>query len=150
MTNSVILFKRSTVVGKTPLSTDLQEGELALNVADGLAFMKKTDGTVVPVGKPLSQANIVAGLGYTPANVAGDSFTGTLTTHNILPAADLTYDIGSPTARWNNMYVNTAHLGVNTLYLGDTPVLGTSMNTIIVKADVDQSLFKHQVLVQHQ
>jgi surface protein len=48
MTN--IILKNSTVAGKVPLPIDLQPGELALNSADGLAFMKLNDGTVKTVG----------------------------------------------------------------------------------------------------
>jgi hypothetical protein len=142
MSSQQILIKRSSVPFKVPTTSDLALGEIALNVADGLAYMRKigSPDTVVAIGKPLNYANITAGLGYVPLNTSNPYVTGTLTSQSILPAADLTYDLGSPTARWNNMYVNTAHLGVNTLYLGDTAVLGTSMNTIVVKADVDQSM----------
>lgn len=63
------------------------------------------------------------------------TFTG-----NIIPTTSSTYDIGSAALKWKNIYVDTAHLSVNTLYLGDTPVLGTNAQTIVIKADVDQSM----------
>lgn len=43
---SLIKFKRSAVSGKIPLTTDLDNGELALNYADGVLYFKKTDGTI--------------------------------------------------------------------------------------------------------
>ena len=43
---SLIKFKRSAVSGKVPLTTDLENGELALNYADGVLYFKKTDGTI--------------------------------------------------------------------------------------------------------
>ena len=51
MANTVKL-KRSAVPGKTPLVTDLELGELALNTYDGKLYAKKDDGaqTVVQIG----------------------------------------------------------------------------------------------------
>ena len=59
---------------------------------------------------------------------------------NIIPSADDTFDIGSPTNRFKSIYVNEAYLSTNKLYIGDTPILGTSDNTIVIKADPDQRL----------
>jgi len=46
-----IKLKRSAVAGKTPLTTDLELGELAVNTHDGRLYLKKNDGaeTVVEV-----------------------------------------------------------------------------------------------------
>ncbi len=41
---------RSSTSGKIPLPSDLSAGVLALNTADGKAFTKKDDGTVVEIG----------------------------------------------------------------------------------------------------
>jgi hypothetical protein len=49
MANTIIL-KKSSVAGKVPLSTDLQVGELAVNLADGLLYSKTTDNSVIQVG----------------------------------------------------------------------------------------------------
>ena len=59
---------------------------------------------------------------------------------DILPTTNGVQNIGSPTNRFKTIYVNEAKLSTNTLYIGDTPVLGTTDNTIMVKADKDQSL----------
>ncbi len=59
---------------------------------------------------------------------------------NIIPSANNIYDIGSPTNRFKSIYVNDAYLSTNTLYIGDTPILGTSDDTIVIKADPDQSI----------
>lgn len=45
-----ILHKRSGKPGAAPLASQLAAGELALNTADGRAFMKRDDGEVVRVG----------------------------------------------------------------------------------------------------
>jgi len=47
---TTILLKNSTVAGHAPTPTDLVSGELALNSADGKAFMKLEDGTVKELG----------------------------------------------------------------------------------------------------
>jgi hypothetical protein len=52
MANTLIV-KRSAVEGKTPLTTDLQLGELAINTYDGKLFLKRNDGVtdfIVEVG----------------------------------------------------------------------------------------------------
>lgn len=81
----------------------------------------------------------------TKANKSGDMFqhftAGGITTNgNILPEGNGVWDIGSPTQRFRGLYVDEAYLSTNTLYIGDTPILGTDADTIVVKADIDQSI----------
>lgn len=57
----------------------------------------------------------------------------------ILPSKD-GLDIGSETQRFRGIYVDEAYLSTNTLYIGDTPILGTSQDTVMIKADPDQSI----------
>lgn len=45
-----ILHKRSSTPSAVPSAASLELGELALNTADGRAFMKKGDGSVVEIG----------------------------------------------------------------------------------------------------
>ena len=45
-----IKLKRSNVAGSIPSPSSLELGELALNTADGKAFMKKSDGNVIEIG----------------------------------------------------------------------------------------------------
>ena len=59
---------------------------------------------------------------------------------NILPSTSSTYSIGSVDKRFKSLYVDEAYLSTNTLYIGDTPVLGTNQDTILIKADIDQSI----------
>lgn len=58
---------------------------------------------------------------------------------HILPANN-TIDIGSETQRFRGIYVDEAYLSTNTLYIGDTPILGTEQDTVMIKADPDQSI----------
>lgn len=59
---------------------------------------------------------------------------------NILPDTTQTRDIGSETYRFRNLYVDDMHLSGNTLYLGDTPILGTDQDTVVIKTDENQHL----------
>lgn len=49
-------------------------------------------------------------------------------------------NIGSASNRFDTIYVDEARLSTNTLYIGDTPILGTDDDTIVIKADPDQSV----------
>lgn len=50
MTNPIIKFKRSSVPGKIPVSSDLEFGEVAINYQDGIIYYKKPDGTIAAIG----------------------------------------------------------------------------------------------------
>ena len=65
-----IKLKRSNVSGSIPSPSSLELGELALNTADGKAFMKKSDGSVVEIGA-VSTSSISASY----ADTAGFAFT---------------------------------------------------------------------------
>ena len=45
-----VITKKSTVVGKVPLPTDLGIGELAVNTADKKLYTKHSNGSVVLIG----------------------------------------------------------------------------------------------------
>ena len=45
-----VITKKSTVVGKVPVPTDLDIGELAVNTADKKLYTKHSDGKVVLIG----------------------------------------------------------------------------------------------------
>lgn len=57
---SVIQFKRSSVQGKKPQESDLQVGEIALNLFDGLIYSKNTAGNVIVVGSSTT-SNVIEG-----------------------------------------------------------------------------------------
>ena len=42
---TTIVHKKSSVSGKTPLTSQLQFGELAVNTYDGVVYFKKDPGT---------------------------------------------------------------------------------------------------------
>ncbi len=59
---------------------------------------------------------------------------------NILPTQNHVQSIGTSNNSFKDAWVDSLHIASNTLYLGDTPVLGTSAQTIMVTADEDQSI----------
>jgi hypothetical protein len=54
---------------------------------------------------------------------------------HIIPDADVTYDLGSPTKQWKDIYV-----GPGSLYVNGQKVLEDNSGTITFSADTDQSL----------
>ena len=54
---------------------------------------------------------------------------------NIIPSADITYDLGSPTKQWRDLYV-----GPGSLYLNGTKILEDDSGTLKFHADPAQSL----------
>jgi len=59
---------------------------------------------------------------------------------DLLPNITATRNLGSPAYRFSKAYIDEIYLSGNTLYLGDTPIIGTDANIINIKADRDQSI----------
>jgi hypothetical protein len=78
--STVIQLKRSETTGAIPAAGDIAVGELAVNLADGTLYSKKTDGSIIEVG------------GYNP-----DFFTipGTIDLGDIAGVDPTVYDMGS-------------------------------------------------------
>lgn len=67
MANKIII-KKSSVASKVPLATDLDVGELAVNLVDQKLYSKKADGTVILVGSGLGGAGDVQGPASSTSN----------------------------------------------------------------------------------
>lgn len=68
--STVIKPKRRESAG-APSASDLEVGEIAMNLSDKLLYSKKTDGTVVSIGNTetpvfFSESVDLGGLGSTP------------------------------------------------------------------------------------
>ena len=72
-----------------------------------------------------ANANVTVNVAGT-ANIAVFSSTGVDITGNLLPTANVTYDLGSSTNRWRDLWVANS-----TIYLGDS-VLSAAGNTLLV------------------
>jgi len=67
--------------------------------------------------------------------LAGGTLSG-----NIVPDTTGTRNLGTESAKFKEVWADEVHISQNTLYIGDVPVIGSSEDTIVVKADPDQSL----------
>lgn len=60
---------------------------------------------------------------------------------NIVPdALNTTATLGTASNHFAEAWIDAVHIAQNTLYLGDTPVIGTNTGTVEVKADLDQGI----------
>lgn len=134
------------------LAGDLVGTNGSLNVAlsnTGVTAGTYNKVTVDAKGRVTSAvaATTLAGLGITDAASLGGSAAQSFAVNNlnvtgdILPVTNGTQNIGSASLRWSTIFVDEAKLSVNTLYIGDTPILGTQADTIRIKADPGQSIW---------
>eukprot|EP00798_Chlamydomonas_sp_ICE-L_P011503 gene11503-biopygen15670 len=59
---------------------------------------------------------------------------------NNIPSANATQYIGSSTMHFKEAWIDTLHISSNTLYIGDTAVLGTDDQTVSIRADPGQGI----------
>jgi hypothetical protein len=71
----------------------------------------------------------------TLASGSSNTFSTTVEAQNIIPAADDTYSLGTPSLAWKDVYV-----GPGSLYVNGQKVLEEDSGTITFTADSDQSL----------
>jgi hypothetical protein len=96
---TVIKLKRSTTASAVPTTSDLQDGEIAVNITDKKVFMR-------------SGSDIV-----TVANFNDSSIDLSSISEDVKPSVTETYDLGSPTKRRNELYLagTTINLGGSTI-----------------------------------
>lgn len=92
--------KRSNVPSKVPLSSDLDIGELAINMADQKIYTKAPDNSIVELGGATGTIDLSA------------------VDQDIIPDGDLTRSLGSPTHQWADLYVGNATIYLNNVPLG--------------------------------
>lgn len=78
--STVVQLKRSETSGSIPSAADIAVGELAVNLADGALYSKKTDGSIIEVGGYNPEFFVI------PATIDLGDLSGTSPT---------TYDMGS-------------------------------------------------------
>jgi hypothetical protein len=66
--------------------------------------------------------------------------TGNITSGNLLPAANVTYDLGTDTARWNDLY-----LANSTIYLGNAQISANATSLILTNPEGAQTVFSGSV-----
>ena len=140
---STIKLKRSSVAGKLPTTSDVATGELALNIKDKRLY-SSNGSSVFEIGANPHSLSIGSG-SFSIANGAitfptsDGSANQVLVTNGsgqlsfvddqtnlqsiggrLLPSANVTYDIGSPTMAWRSLY-----LSGNTIFIDNTKIQTT-------------------------
>ncbi len=127
----------NTLTGVVVLDTDdVSEGSTnqyftntrvrsAVSAGTGISFNSST-GAISTVQNIATSAS---------PEFAGLTLTGTGTVRHLLPYADNTYDIGSPSMTFRHVYV-----GPGSLYVNGKQVITDDSGTITVSTDLDQNL----------
>jgi hypothetical protein len=114
---------------------DAGDGAIDLSISDATIQSKITAGTGVSVSSGQVSIGQAVGTSDSPT-FAGMTLTGASTVSgHILPSADVTYDLGSASYQWRDVYV-----GPGSLYVNGQKVLEDNSGTIVVSADSDQNL----------
>ncbi len=107
---NIIKPKRSSVPAHSPGATDLEIGEIALNLTDGILYTKDTLGQVKEVGRSVDLS--------TALPVVGGTITGDLTVNNSFTSQGPAQLNG--TVRLGSTTSNTITVNGNTLFNGST------------------------------
>jgi len=109
---TVIKLKRSTTASSVPTTSDLEDGEVAVNITDKIVYMR-------------SGASIV-----TVANFnSGSSVDLSAIDQDILPDTTEAYDLGSTSKRWRSLY-----LAGDTIDIGGSTISSDGTGTIQISA----------------
>ena len=137
---TVIKLKRSTTADNVPTTSDLADGEVAINIADQKIYVNN-GGSIVEVANADGSAGnagsftTLTASGATTLNGAvtlGDAtgddvvITGRIAGH-IVPKTNDTYDLGTSSLRWR-----TAYLAASTLDLGGATISSDGTGTITI------------------
>ena len=140
---TVIKLKRSSTADSVPTTSDLADGEVAINLADRKIYVNN-GGTIVEVANASGTGNAVPVAAttltasgattldddVTLGNATGDDITvtGRLASH-LVPKTNDTYDLGTSSLRWR-----TAYLAASTLDLGGATISSDGSGTITIAA----------------
>ena len=139
---TVIKLKRSSTADSVPTTSDLADGEVAINIADQKIYVNNS-GTIVEVanaegsaGAPGSfttlttSGDVTLNSDVTLGDATGDDITvtGRIASH-LIPKTNDTYDLGTSSLRWR-----TAYLAASTLDLGGATISSDGTGTISIAA----------------
>jgi hypothetical protein len=123
---TVIKLKRSTTASSVPTTGDLTDGEVAVNITDKIVYMR-SGGSIVTV------ANFNSGSSVDLSAIDQD----------ILPDTTETYDLGSPSKRFQSLYLagDTIDIGGSTISSDGTGTISISANgaTLPLNSNVEVS-----------
>ena len=108
--STVIKLKRTTTAAAVPTTNDLEDGEIAVNITDKKVFIRNGESIV------------------TVANFNNSAVDLTSIGSNLLPTTTTTFDIGSASKRWKDLYLagNTINLAGATISSDGTGAISIS------------------------
>ena len=108
--STVIKLKRTTTVSAVPTTSDLEDGEIAVNITDKKVFVRN-GGSIVTIANFNESAVDLTSIGS-----------------NLLPSTTTTFDIGSASKRWKDLYLagNTINLAGATISSDGTGAISIS------------------------
>ena len=137
---TVIKLKRSDTADSVPTTSDLADGEVAINIADQKIYVNN-GGTIVEVANAEGSAGNAGSFttltasgattldgAVTLGNATADDIvaTGRIASH-LIPKTNDTYDLGTSSLRWR-----TAYLAASTLDLGGATISSDGTGTISI------------------
>jgi len=146
-TNNLIVqgqtqLSTTTIAGKLTISAPIQISALT-QITGGLTFDTGTSTGAFTVQGPFT----VSGSGNVSFDTSGTITFGSSTStpliftgyvqSNILPYSDLTYNLGSPSYRWANLYVATTTIG-NTITISSHTLEGSATTTFFTTGNPNQ------------
>jgi len=109
--STVIKLKRTTTAAAVPTTSDLEDGEIAVNITDKKVFVRNGESIV------------------TVANFNSSNTDLTSIGSNVLPSTTETYDLGSTSKRWRSLY-----LAGNTIDLAGATISSDGTGSISISA----------------
>ena len=96
-----------------------------------------TTSSVVIYMNPATSGRVVVAKGghLVSGSIEGGSVDLTAVDQHIIPATNDTYDLGSPTKQWRDLYLSSA-----SLYIDGTKVISSNTDTLTFTTDVGQSI----------
>jgi hypothetical protein len=135
--NSVLLLGNS-VATQANLTLAYNQANTANNTANGA--YSQANGAYAHANIVYAQANAAYDNANTRVLKSGDTMTGNLNvsafiiTNNVQPNLNVTYDLGSPTKRYKNLYLSN-----NALHLGDAVITSNGSTLIVSGVEIDGS-----------
>jgi hypothetical protein len=123
--STVIQLKRSETASAIPTAGQIAVGELAVNLADGILYSKKTDGSIIEIGSNLPDEYYLSSnqdFGLITQNVdttlnLGDVGTESSASKSLGDISMYVESVGVPASSTSTGTVNTIAIDTNYLYI---------------------------------
>lgn len=122
---TIVQIKRSETANAIPTAGQIAVGELAVNLADGILYSKKTDGSIIEIGSNLPDEYYLSSnqdFGLITQNVdttlnLGDVGTESSASKSLGDISMYVESVGVPALSTSTGIVNTIAIDTNYLYI---------------------------------